>query len=85
MQLPKKGLITFKEKIFQMLKDFEKYDINWNDGRLFGYIFDPGKKYRNIVEKALLQYYHKSGLDFTVYPSLLSLKKNRRFCHKVSK
>ncbi len=75
MQLPKKGFITSKEKIFQMLKDFEKYDINWNDGRMFGYIFDPGKKYRNIAEKALLNYYHKSGLDFTVYPSLLNLEK----------
>jgi hypothetical protein len=55
MQLPKKGLITFKEKIFQMLKDFEKYDINWNDGRLFGYIFDPGK---NIVILQKKHYYN---------------------------
>jgi glutamate/tyrosine decarboxylase-like PLP-dependent enzyme len=75
MKLPKNGLIENPQQIFKILKELESKDLQWDKGKAFGYVFDPGKKYRKVGEKALLEYYHKSGLDFTVYPSLLYLEK----------
>lgn len=75
MNLPDKGLWRKPKEIEKLLHSIEKEDFEWNSGRIFGYIFDAGKNYRTIAEKILLKFYHKSGLDFTVYPSLLHLEK----------
>ncbi|MFN3604017.1 MAG: pyridoxal phosphate-dependent decarboxylase family protein [Leptonema sp. (in: bacteria)] len=72
MLLPKKGLNP--KQLFNFFQETEKADTKWNSGKLFGYVFDPTEKYRKFPEKILLKYYHKSGLDFTVFPSLLKIE-----------
>lgn len=72
MKLPKKGLS--KKEVLSKLNEVAKNDVQWDSGRVFGYVFDPGKEILDVAEEALLQFYHKNGLDFTVYPSLLTME-----------
>lgn len=72
MELPKKGLT--KEDILRRLDEVSGDDFDWSSGRIFGYVFDPGKEVMDVAEEALLKFYHKSGLDFTVYPSVLTIE-----------
>ena len=72
MKFPEKGFS--KEQIFALLDNLSADDVNWASGKVFGYVFDPGKEIIETAEQALLKFYHKSGLDFTVYPSLLKME-----------
>ncbi len=72
MLLPEKGLS--KEEIFKLLDEIAANDVDWSSGRVFGYVFDPGREPIEVAEEALLKFYHKSGLDFTVFPSLLKME-----------
>ncbi len=72
MEIPENGLT--EEEIFQLLDQISSDDVDWSSGRVFGYVFDPGRDIIQVAEKALLKFYHKSGLDFTVFPSLLRME-----------
>ncbi len=72
MVLPERGLS--KKEIFTLLENLSSDDVDWSSGRVFGYVFDPGKEITSTAEQALIKFYHKSGLDFTVYPSLLRME-----------
>jgi len=72
MKLPKNGLS--KEDVLKNLEEVSSKDIQWDSGKVFGYVFDPGKEIIDVSEEALLDFYHKNGLDFTVYPSLLKME-----------
>ncbi len=73
MELPKVGLSN--KELKKLFYELDQEDQNWESGKLFSYVFSSKKKYRNFIEKILLQFYHKSGLDFTVFPSLLKIEK----------
>ncbi len=72
MQLPKKGLS--REELMKKLDEVAARDYDWSSGRIFGYVFDPGKEIIEVAEEALLKFYHKNALDFTVYPSILQME-----------
>ncbi len=72
MELQEKGLT--REEVLKILEQISKDDFDWSSGRIFGYVFDPGKEVMGVAEEALLKFYHKSGLDFTVYPSALAME-----------
>ncbi len=72
MKIPDEGLS--KEEIFKLLDQISSDDVDWSSGRVFGYVFDPGRDILRVAEQALVRFYHKSGLDFTVYPSLLRME-----------
>jgi len=73
MKLPKKGLP--EEDIFARLAAFKKNDLKWQEGRAFGYVFDPGKAATGIGKKAYAEFLSENGLDFTVFQSLQKLEK----------
>ena len=73
MKLPKKGLS--KEAIFEHLADFRKNDIKWQEGRTYGYIFDPGAEVMAVGKAAYNEFLSENGLDFTVFQSLLHLER----------
>lgn len=74
MKLPQKGLP--KEDIFDRLADFRRDDLKWQEGRAFGYIFDPGQEIMAVGKAAYAMYLSENGLDFTVFKSLMRLEKD---------
>jgi len=72
MELFDKGLS--KKQVFTLLDELSADDVDWSSGKVFGYVFDPGREILETAEQALVKFYHKSGLDFTVYPSLLKME-----------
>jgi sphinganine-1-phosphate aldolase len=74
MKLPSKGLD--QTEVFEKLKSFSANDLDWRSGKIFGYVFDPGKKIMEVGKKAYSMFLTENGLDFSSFPSLLNLEKN---------
>lgn len=72
MKLPKEGLQA--KDLENLFNELDQLDYKWDSGKLFSYVFSSRGKYINLAHKILLQFYHKSGLDFTVFPSLLKIE-----------
>ena len=64
-----------RDELFSQLETFRRDDIKWQDGRVFGYIFDPGRDVQEIAKKAYTMFLSENGLDFSVFQSLLKLEK----------
>ena len=61
--------------VFSRLEGFRQNDVAWQDGRVFGYIFDPGQAVQDVAKQAYAMFLSENGLDFTVFQSLLKLEK----------
>jgi sphinganine-1-phosphate aldolase len=72
MRLPQKGMA--KEDIIKKLGVYREDDLNWQSGKAFGYIFDPGTEILEFAKKIYNMFLSENALDFTVYPSLLSFE-----------
>ncbi len=72
MHLPEKGLS--QDEVFKHLDAFRMRDLEWGAGKAFGYVFDPGKDAVEVGKKAYMMFLSESGLDVTVYPSLLKME-----------
>ena len=64
-----------REAVFERLDEFRKNDIKWQEGRTYGYIFDPGKAVMEVGKAAYNAFLSENGLDFTVFPSLLRMER----------
>jgi glutamate/tyrosine decarboxylase-like PLP-dependent enzyme len=73
MKISQKGMS--QEEIFERLEAFRKDDLKWQEGRAFGYVFDPGKDVMAVAKKAYTAFLSENGLDFTVFQSLQRLEK----------
>ena len=73
MQISEKGMA--EEEVFAQLDAFRKDDLKWQEGRAFGYVFDPGKDVMAVSKKAYTTFLSENGLDFTVFQSLQRLEK----------
>lgn len=74
MQIPEFG--KSPEEIFQTLNVVKSYDAAWADGRMYAYVYDPGKEAMEIGRQAYMAFLVENGLDPTVFPSLLQLEKD---------
>ncbi len=63
-----------KEEIFNTLEAYKSNDIRWKDGRVLGYIYDPGKAAQEIGKQAYMMFLTESGLDPTIFPSLMRME-----------
>ncbi len=72
MKIPDKGLS--REEVFKRLEEYKSDDIDWKSGRVFGYIFDPGREAMDVGKDAFSLFLTESALDFSVFPSLLRLE-----------
>ena len=72
MRLPKKGLD--RADLFEALESFKQKDVDWRSGRVFGFVYDPGKEAMEVGKKAYMDFLTENGLDFTSFPSLLKLE-----------
>ena len=73
MQISQKGMTA--QEVFAQLEAFRKNDLKWQDGRAFGYVFDPGKDVLAVGKKAYSAFLSENGLDFTVFQSLQRLER----------
>ena len=73
MRLPESGWT--RDTVFERLAAFRQDDIKWQEGRTFGYIFDPGREVLEVGKKAYTMFLSENGLDFTVFKSLMRLEK----------
>jgi glutamate/tyrosine decarboxylase-like PLP-dependent enzyme len=73
MNISEKGMS--EEEVFAQLEAFRKNDLKWQEGRAFGYVFDPGKDVMAVGKKAYSAFLSENGLDFTVFQSLQRLEK----------
>lgn len=68
MKISEKGMN--ERDVFAQLEAFRKDDLKWQEGRAFGYVFDPGKAVMAVGKKAYNVFLSENGLDFTVFQSL---------------
>ena len=73
MKIPEKGMQA--QDLFAKLETFRKDDLKWQEGRAFGYVFDPGKNVMAVGKKAYSAFLSENGLDFTVFQSLQRLER----------
>lgn len=64
-----------RDDVFSRLEAFRQNDVAWKDGRVFGYIFDPGQAVQDVAKQAYTMFLSENGLDFSVFQSLLKLEK----------
>ena len=72
MKIPTTG--RTREEILEHLKSYKKQDINWQSGRAYGYIYDPGKEILEFAKEVFCLFLCENALDFTAYPSLLKIE-----------
>ncbi|MBS3776450.1 MAG: aspartate aminotransferase family protein, partial [Bacteroidales bacterium] len=72
MKIPTSG--RTREEILGHLKSYKKQDINWQSGRAYGYIYDPGKEILEFAKEVYCLFLCENALDFTAYPSLLKIE-----------
>jgi len=57
------------------LEEFRTGDLDWRSGKVFGYIFDPGREVMEVGKEAYMKFLTENGLDFTSFPSLFKFEK----------
>jgi len=72
MKIPTRG--RSKDEIFATLRSYKGDDLDWRSGRVFGYIYDPGKKVHDVINDAYTMYLPENALDPLSFPSLLRLE-----------
>jgi glutamate/tyrosine decarboxylase-like PLP-dependent enzyme len=72
MQIPELG--KTREEIFEFLKIVKSQDARWEEGRMFAYVYDPGKDVMDIGQQAYLAFMVENALDPTAFPSILKLE-----------
>ena len=74
MKIPPQGL--HPDTVMEKLESFKSRDLDWKSGRVFGFVYDPGKAAMEMSKRAYMAFLTENGLDFTSFPSLLKLEKD---------
>lgn len=69
VKIPQKGLS--KTEIFERLEAYRANDMNWRDGRVWAYVYDPGREAEEVIKHAYMMFLTENALDPTVFPSVL--------------
>ena len=69
MRVPRKGIP--RDQLFRKLEAYREKDMDWRDGRIWAYIYDPGKDAEEVIKEAYMMYLTENALDPTVFPSML--------------
>ncbi len=72
MKMPEKG--RSRDQILESLRDYRKADIDWREGKVFGYIFHVNDEAEKLVEEAVNMYLWENALDPTLFKSLLRME-----------
>jgi sphinganine-1-phosphate aldolase len=74
VQIPEHGKSA--DEIFEFLKITKSMDARWDDGRMYAYVYDPGKEAMQIGSLAYMSYLVENGLDPSTFPSVMKLEKD---------
>ncbi len=74
MRIPQKGMS--KTQMMGALQAFKSRDMDWKDGKVWCYVYQPGEDAAEVVKEAYLSFLSENALDPTVFPSLLKLETN---------
>lgn len=66
--IPKKGLS--KEDLFREMKEVQKADANWKDGRTWSLVYYGGRNIDEIIKEAYNMFFHGNGLNPMAFKSL---------------
>ncbi len=71
--------------VLELLAEIERQDLNPYTGRLFAYVYETGDdELRRVAREALLRFYDKNILDFTVFRSAIYFEKELvSFCKRL--
>jgi sphinganine-1-phosphate aldolase len=69
MKIPQQGQSA--EALFQSMEEIRQKDMDWRSGRTWAYVYDAGRQAETVAKQAYVNFLSESGLDPTVYPSLL--------------
>jgi glutamate/tyrosine decarboxylase-like PLP-dependent enzyme len=72
VSLPKKS--TTKEEVLRRLKSFKSDDVKWQDGQLFGLIYEAGPDVEELVKEAHALFLIENGLNPMAFPSLVKME-----------
>jgi len=72
VQIPEHGLN--REEILATLKSYKSRDLDWQSGKVWAYVYNPGEETAGLVKQAYNLFLTENGLDPTVFPSLLKLE-----------
>jgi len=72
MKISKKGLS--RSELFKKLDERRAGDLNWRSGKVFGYVFDPGRDAMEIGKEVYSKFLTENALDFSVFPSLFNFE-----------
>ncbi|MCO4760907.1 MAG: aspartate aminotransferase family protein [Myxococcales bacterium] len=72
MALPSQG--KDKDTLLAELQTYKGRDVNWQEGRTFAYVYDPGAEAMAVGKAAFSSFLTENALDPTVYPSLMRLE-----------
>jgi glutamate/tyrosine decarboxylase-like PLP-dependent enzyme len=72
MSLPKKP--KNPQQILQYLQQLKEVDVPWQQGKIFGYIFNPNEEAYRLIQDAFNLFLTENALDPTVFPSLVQLE-----------
>jgi len=71
-KLPASGLN--EDEIHQLWDDYSKDDMNWKEGKFFGYVYYPGDVYYNTIKEAYARFSATNALNPAVFPSLKNME-----------
>jgi len=72
VHIPEHGLT--REEILETLKSYKSRDLDWQSGKVWAYVYNPGEETAGLVKQAYNLFLTENGLDPTVFPSLLKLE-----------
>lgn len=70
--IPENGLSA--EALREQLNSWSESDMNWKEGKFFGYIYYPGDAYYSVIKEAYAAYSVTNALNPAVFPSLKNME-----------
>ena len=70
--IPATGLNT--EEIHLLWETYSQNDMNWKEGKFFGYVYYPGDEYYATIKEAYAKFSATNALNPAVFPSLKNME-----------
>ena len=70
--IPLTGLA--KEEIVRKWEEYTEHDMNWKEGKFFGYVYYPGDEYYSVIKEAYTRFSATNALNPAVFPSLKQME-----------
>jgi sphinganine-1-phosphate aldolase len=72
IRFPRAGLA--ETEVMEKVKRLKIRDFSWKDGKIFGYVYHPGKEYADILERIYMEFLYENTLNPMAFESLRQLE-----------